>query len=74
MDAGELFQKVCAIIEQSPQDVNPISFKTFIATLKPLTFKDNTLYLIAPSDMHRRCILFYKTVCRYKYPFDLLQG
>lgn len=57
MDASELFQKICAIIEQSPQDVNPISFKTFIATLKPLTFKDNTLYLIAPSDMHRRHLM-----------------
>ena len=57
MDANELFQQVCAIIQQSPQEISPIAFKTFIATLKPLTFKDNVLYLVAPSDMHRRHIM-----------------
>ncbi|MBE7092596.1 MAG: chromosomal replication initiator protein DnaA [Clostridiales bacterium] len=57
MDASELFQKICSILEQSPQDINPISYKTFIATLKPLTFKDNTLYLITPSDTHRRHLM-----------------
>lgn len=57
MDANELFQKVCAIIEQSPQEVSPISYRTFIATLKPLIFKDNTLYLIAAGDIQRRHLM-----------------
>ncbi|MBR6766054.1 MAG: hypothetical protein IKM06_06175, partial [Clostridia bacterium] len=57
MDAAVLFEKMCKIIEQSPQEINPMSYRAFIATLKPLTFKDNTLYLIAPSDMHRRHLM-----------------
>lgn len=57
MDAAKLFSDICAIIEQSPQEISPISYKTFIATLKPLTFKDNTLYLIATSDMQRRHLM-----------------
>ena len=57
MDAAKLFSDICAIIEQSPQEISPISYKTFIATLKPLTFKDNTLYLIATSDLQRRHLM-----------------
>ncbi len=57
MDAAELFTQICTIIEQSPQEVNPISYKTFICTLRPLVFKDNTLYLVAPSEMHRRFVM-----------------
>lgn len=57
MDAEKLFSDICNIIEQSPQDINPISYQTFIKTLKPLTFKDNTLYLIAVSDLQRRHLM-----------------
>ncbi len=57
MDANKLFSEICAIIEQSPQEIQPISYNTFIKTLRPLTFKDNTLYLIALSDTHRRTLM-----------------
>ncbi|MBR2860738.1 MAG: chromosomal replication initiator protein DnaA [Clostridia bacterium] len=56
MDANELFQQMCAIIEQSPQDISKISYATFIKTLKPLVFKNNTLYLIA-TEIQRRHIM-----------------
>lgn len=57
MDAESIFEHICSIIEQTPQDINPISYKTWIRTLKPLVYKDNTLYLIAPSELHRRHIM-----------------
>lgn len=57
MDANDIFKQICSIIEQSPQDISPISYKTWICTLKPLVFKDNCLYLIAPTDMHRRHVM-----------------
>ncbi len=57
MDAAEIFRQICIIIENSPQDVSPISYTTWIKTLQPLVFKNNFLYLIVPSEMHRRHIL-----------------
>lgn len=57
MDAKDVFQQICSIIEQSPEDVSPMSHRTWIATLQPFVFKENCLYLIAPSDMHRRHIM-----------------
>ena len=57
MDAAEIFEQICLIIEKSPQDVSPISYTTWIKTLKPLTFKNNCLYLIAPGEINRRHIL-----------------
>lgn len=57
MDAKEIFGQICSVIEKSPQDISLISYSTWIKTLKPLTFKNNCLYLIVPSEIHRRHIL-----------------
>lgn len=57
MDAKELFEQICSILEDSPQDISPISYRTFVRTLQPLVFKNNVLYLVAPSEMQRRFVM-----------------
>ncbi len=57
MSAEEIFGQICSILEQSQHEIQPITYKTWIATLKPFKFQNNTLFLVAPSDMHRRRIM-----------------
>ncbi len=57
MEAKEIFEHICSILEDSPQEISPISYRTFVCTLKPLVFKNNVLYLVAPSEMQRRFVM-----------------
>lgn len=65
MDAKEIFKSICEIIEKAPEDINPVSYNTWISTLSPCAFKNNTLYLIAPTEMHRRHIMTASTLHMY---------
>lgn len=53
LDAKEVWQKVSAILADT-KEISGVAYKTWIATIKPYVLKDNTLYLIVPSDLYRR--------------------
>ncbi len=72
MNAKEIFSQICGIIENEPEEISPMSYKTWICTLEPLVFKDNTLYLVVPSEMHRRHIMTVTGGILYTYLISAL--
>ena len=72
MNAKDIFSQICGIIENEPEEISPMSYKTWICTLEPLVFKDNTLYLVVPSEMHRRHIMTVTGGILYTYLISAL--
>jgi len=61
-DAAKIWTSICSILTDT-KEISSVSYQTWIASIKPLIFRNNCLYLIVPSEMHRRHIT---TVSNYK--------
>ena len=62
MNAEQIFEQIKQILKNSPGLISPSGFNAWVGTLKPLEYKDNCLYLVAPTAMHRRQIMTLNSV------------
>ena len=55
-DASEIWAKVSAVLKET-KEISSLAYTTWLASIKPALFRNDCLYLVVPSALHRNHIV-----------------
>lgn len=55
-DASEIWAKVSAVLKET-KEISGLAYTTWLASIKPALFRNDCLYLVVPSSLHRNHIV-----------------